>query len=139
MIAGWGAPQASNTQAFAKQEAHWQSNSVPRKQGLQYFCNLVGFPMWSLRVNHCGWRREDPKHIIVFSLNYALYRHELYEVADGQTDTKKISVNWKRGFVGFGGQVDHERGILDAIFVGRKQIDLVQCRNPSRLCLLLVS
>lgn len=51
-------------------------------------------PTWSPPACQCGWRRQDPKHVIIFRPNHAFNRRRLYE-AGGNRSIPKNSVDRK--------------------------------------------
>ena len=68
----------------------------------------------------CGWRRQDPKHVIVFCPNHALTRNRLYEEAGTQQYQEMLST--RKGLRAVARWVMRE-GLLHQFSLAKEQID----------------
>ena len=73
----------------------------------------------------CGWRRQDPKHVIIFYPNHARNRHSLYEAA-GTSQYRELMSTGK-GLRVVARWVVSE-GLLSQFSLAKEQVDYVEGR-----------
>ena len=74
----------------------------------------------------CGWRRQDPKQIIIFCPNHARNRRSLYEAA--RTDRYQEIMSTGKGLRAVARCVMSE-GLLAQFSLAKEQIDLLEGRT----------
>ena len=76
---------------------------------------------------HCGWRRQDPKRVVIFCLNHAYYRRRFYETA-GTDYTKRLIILIGKGLRAVARWVMNE-GHLSQFSLAKEQSDWVEGKD----------
>ena len=91
-----------------------------RKVGFAAFFHTCRVPDVLSPACQYGWRRQDPKHVIVFCPNHALTRNRLYKKAGTQQYQEMLST--KKGLRAVARWV-MRKGLLHQFLLAKEQID----------------
>ena len=112
-------------QGLRKAESSLAVQLRTEKVGFAAFLHARRVPDVVSPACQCGWRRQDPKHIIIFCPNHALNRRSLYEAAG--TGRYREIMSTRKGLRALARWVMSE-GLLLQFSLAKEQADWVEGR-----------